>query len=138
MRKPKERGVALVELVLAVMTIGFVVMLIANLPSAVSSINRSRRISVAKEITNRKLDSLRKQGYTTLKTLAQGTNIFTDTALSSLPSPTAVYELSDCPVEVCSNGEQVLQVKARVDWNELGYSKTVELTTLVGQGGIGQ
>lgn len=137
-KRKGQAGVSLVELLLVVAAVGFLVMLIANLPSSVSSINKSRHLSIAKDISNRKMESLRKEGFSALSNQAKGESSFTDPDLNSLPAGAAVYDLESCPPLICGANEQALQVKVRVNWNELGDNKFVELLTLVGEGGVGQ
>jgi len=63
---------------------------------------------------------------------------FTDSGLLNLPSPTATYEIADCPLEVCALGEEAKAVKVKIDWVESGNTKTVELSTILAEGGLGQ
>lgn len=132
-----QRGVSLIELILVVMAVAFLTLLLANLPSSVSSINKSRHTSLAKNIAGKKIESFRGQ---TFSTLLNETNSFTDPSLNKLPDGTAFYEVSPCPEDVCSIEltEKIKQLKVTVEWNESGDSKKVELITLIGEGGLGQ
>lgn len=125
----------MIEILLVVAAVGFLVLLIANLPSSVASISKSRHASLAREIANKEMDFLRKKTYANL---ALGTNTFTDPGLDNLPTPSASYEVTDCPVQVCSGGEKVKQIKVTVAWNEGGSNKSVELVTLIGENGVAQ
>lgn len=131
----KEKGVSLVELVLVVAAVAFLALLINNLPSALSSINRSRHASLAREVVSRQIDYLRKQSY---GNLSNGSSSFTDSGLVSLPSSSASYEIEDCSPEICTNQEAVKRVRVTVGWNESGDAKTVEVTTFIGEGGLAQ
>lgn len=135
--KKSQAGISLVELVIVAGAVVFLGLLVMSFPSSVASISRSRHISIAKDIANRQVEELRKQTY---GNLANGTNSFTDTNLSSLNQGTAAYEVSDCPVTVCTDGQttNIKQVKVTVSWDESGDTKKVEMDTLVGEGGVGQ
>lgn len=131
----KERGASLIELVLVIAIIGFLVLIINSIPSSIANINRSRHISQARDVASKKLESLRKQGYSSL---ASGTGSFSDPALSSLPSSSTTYTIEDCPSSVCTNSEHVKQITAVVYWKEGQENKNVSLVTLVGEGGLEQ
>lgn len=136
MSQPKnnwQKGITLVELLLVVVAVGFLALLINNLPSSISSINRSRHSSIAREIAEKQLEYLRKQPY---PTLANGVNNFSDPQLSTLPSVTAVYEIADCSSQICQFSEVAKEVRVRVSWNESGDNKTVELLTIIAQQGV--
>lgn len=134
-RSKNQRGVSLVELILVIAAVAFLILLLANLPSAISSITKSQHASLARNIVNKQTDYLRKQTYANL---ANGTNFFSDSALSSLPHPTASYKVEDCPPAVCSNSENLKQITVTVLWTENGDNKSIEVVTLVGEGGLGQ
>lgn len=133
--KNYELGVSLIELVLVLATVAFLALLVNSLPSAISSVNRSRHASLARDIASKEVDYLRKKTY---GNLSNGTGSFSDSSLSSLPSPSAVYDVEDCPLDLCPNQEKAKKVDVKVSWRESGDNKSVELTTLVGEGGIGQ
>ncbi len=137
LRERSCKGFTLVEVMLAVAAVIFLGFLVMSLPSAISSINRSRHTSIAKDIASRQIEKLREQTYANL---ANGTSSFTDSDLDSLNQSSASYEIEDCPSSVCTDigVYKLKQVKASVSWNELGDNKKVEMTTLVGEGGIGQ
>ena len=134
--KKTERGISLVEIVVVVGAVVFLGFLIASLPQAIASITKNRHASLAKDIVNQEVDRLRKQTYANL---ANGTSTFVDTRTDSLAGAAAVYEITDCPEVVCGpEGLELKQVKVLVSWNESGDNKKVEMTTLVGEGGLGQ
>lgn len=133
--KMNEKGASFVELILVVAAVGFLALLINSIPSAISSISRSRHTSIAREIASKEMDYLRKQTYANLP---NGENSFSDTALTSLPLSSASYVIESCSSEICQNEENAKQVKVKVSWSESGDNKSVELATIVGEGGIGQ
>lgn len=130
-----QLGISMVEIVLVIATIVFLALTITSLPSAISSINKSRHASIAREITSREVEYLRKQTYANLP---NGTSNFADPNLSNLPNYAATYEIIDCPVQICSSSEKIKKVTVKVSWNELTDRKDVTLVTMIGEGGVGQ
>lgn len=135
--RTNQRGVSLVELILVVMAIAFLALMIANLPSSISSINKSRNMSLARDIASKKIEYFREQEFSTL---LNETNSFMDDSLLKLPLGQASYEITNCPESVCSEdvSSKIKQVKVFVLWRESGEEKKVELTTLLGEEGLGQ
>lgn len=131
----KERGVSLIELILVIIAVAILALLITSLPAAIGSIRKSGNTSTAREIASKQMDSLRKQPYANL---ANGTNSFTDAALSNLPSPMATYTVEDCPEGICTHGEDTKKITVKINWVESGDTKTAELYTLFSKGGLGQ
>lgn len=131
----KEQGISLIELVLVIAAVGVLALLISSLPSSIQSIRNSGNTSLAREIASKQLDSFRKQTYANL---ANGINSFTDVSLSKLPTPTAQYDIEDCPLEICASGEEAKTIKVTISWYETGKLKSVQLSTLVTEGGLGQ
>lgn len=131
----KERGVSLIELVLVIAAVGFLALLVSNLPSSISSINKSRHASLARDIAGKQIEYLRRLTYANL---SEGAESFFDSGLSNLPGALATYEVEACSPEICPNQEGAKEVKVKVSWNESGDNKSVELTTIIGEGGLGQ
>ena len=130
-----QQGVSLVELVLVASAVIFLSLLIGNLPSSMSSINKSRHLSIAREIAGKQIEYLRKQPF---GNLVDGVNFFTDQDLATLTDASATYEIEDCPPAVCVLGETVKKIKVEISWNEGGANKKVEATTIIAEGGITQ
>lgn len=131
----KDSGVSLVELVLVIAAIGFLALLVNNLPSSISSINKSRHASLARGLASKQMEYLRRQTYANL---SSGASSFSEPGLNTLSGALATYEINDCPLEVCTDQEEAKEVKVKITWNESGDSKSVELLTIIGKGGIGQ
>lgn len=131
----KEDGVTLLEVLVVTAAIGFMVLIIASVPTSVYLINQSRNTSLARDIISQKIDVLRKQGYVNL---ANGKTPFTDPAMTNLAKPSAYYQIEDCPSNICSIGLKVKQLTVHVDWQEKDSTKSAEVSTLVSEGGIGQ
>jgi hypothetical protein len=130
-----QKGISLVEVVVVLATIGFLVLIIANVPSSLVSINKSRQTALAEEIASRKIESLRNTGFVDL---AQGVSEFSDPDLFSLPSAQAEFEVTECPLEICSMGEDAKILQVRVFWGDFGNEHKVSLETLISEGGIAQ
>lgn len=135
MKTKFQKGISIIELVLVVAAVSFLALLINNLPASISAINKSRHTSIAKNVANKQMEYLRSRSFTNL---ANGTNPFSNTELSKLPESAAQYLVEDCPGTVCTNTENAKKVTVSVSWKEAGETKSVELVTLVGEGGIGQ
>ena len=131
--KINTKGISLIEVVLVLFIIGMIILMVSNLPSAFSLVGRGSREGKAKEIVLRKIESLRSQTYTNL---ANGTSIFTDPELNTLPDSSTQLIISDCPVSVCNNNEQLKQVDVKVSWLEKGQTKDVKVTTFISEGGL--
>ena len=131
----KQLGISLVEIVLVIAALGFLVLLIGTLPATIGAINSSSHLSLAKDITSKDVEVLRKLAYANL---ANGTATFTDPELIRLPGYAANYEVIDCPSAICSNGEKAKQVTVTVSWNESSKLRSTRLVTIIGEGGVGQ
>ncbi|MCL5783886.1 MAG: hypothetical protein M1142_00825 [Patescibacteria group bacterium] len=130
-----QAGVSLIEIVVIIVAVSFLSMIVSSMPLSISSIASSKHASIAKDVAERQLDYLRRQTY---PLLANGTTVFSDASLGALSGASAFYDVQGCPAEICQNGEKAKQVSVTINWNEAGNNKTVNLTTLVGQGGVGQ
>lgn len=129
----KEEGFSLIEVILVIMIIGFIGLLISNLPSAFKLTGTSKHESIAKDIVAKKVEDLRSLSF---DSLANGTTQITDTRLSQLPSSTGDVVVEDCPVEVCANDEEIKKVIVKVNWLEGGNNRKVELSTLIAKEGL--
>jgi prepilin-type N-terminal cleavage/methylation domain-containing protein len=128
-----QSGFSLVELILVVMVVGFIVVLFINLPNSIGLIGKSHNLSLAKDIARQEIEDVRSQSY---DNLADGTVALSDARLSSLNSGSAQEIISDCPVSICPNNEQLKQVLIEVDWKETGISKNIRITTFVAKNGL--
>lgn len=131
----KEKGISLIEIILVAAAVIALTLLLGTLPPAMSSINRSRHISMAREIVAREIEYLKKQPYTDL---LEGVNLFTDPNLNSLTNGSAGYEIKSCSDLVCTHGEDIKEIKVSVSWSEAGEPNKMELVTLVYAKGVGQ
>ncbi|MDO8638692.1 MAG: hypothetical protein Q7R43_03890 [Candidatus Daviesbacteria bacterium] len=131
----KQRGISLIEIVLVAAAMIALALLLGTLPSSMSSINKSRQTSLAKEVTAKEIEYLRGQAY---EDLIEGDNTFVDVSLDKLGNAQGSYEVKACSPTICTLNEDVKEIKVKVSWVEAGENKNVELSTLVSKGGIGQ
>lgn len=133
----KERGVSLVELLLVVAAIGFLILLIGNLPNSINLIGRARHQSMAREIVAKAIEDTRAIAFTNL---ADGSVSLTDSRLNLLPGGSGNRLIGSCNPDICTGSEasKVKQVTVTVTWLEAGKNQIVRLQTLISEGGLNQ
>lgn len=130
-----SKGFSLVEVMLFLMIVGFIILLLVNIPSSIELIGKTRRINLAKEIVNQKIEGLRLLGFENLP--GNGISTFSDARLTTLPSGAGEVVVEDCPSSACILGEtNIKQVKVSVKWKEESQDKNLNVTTLITEGGI--
>lgn len=129
----KSTGFALIEIILVCLIVGFLALLIGNLPQSIKLTTSSNHQSLANQIASKQIEDLRTK---TFANLANGTTTILDPRLSSLPDVTATITLSDCPVSVCSNNEKIKRVDIVISWLDSSKTNTVNLNTFIGEGGL--
>lgn len=135
----KKNGFSIIELILIVVIVGFLSLLLLNLPSSISLIGDSNNTSIAKDIASTKLENLRSQGFANLALASD--EPFSDSRLTSLYLGAASYTVEDCQPGVCTTQElnnsiEIKQVTIKVTWKEKDTNKEVKLSTLVAEGGL--
>lgn len=130
-----QSGLSLLELILVIGLVSFLSLLLFNLPASIAAINKSIHQSVARDIANKKMGSLRKQAYTNL---ANGQSSFTDGSLQKLFQPSASFTIEDCPESICTTPLEAKKVTVTVLWKEATGNQRVDITTLIAKGGVGQ
>jgi len=133
MKKCFNQGVSLIEIVISVALVGILVFVLSNVPNSIKLVGSTQRESLAKDIAAKEVEQLRLQTY---DNLSNGTLIISDSRLSSLPQSTATAIISDCPISVCSNSEQLKQAVITVSWSESNGVKKVQMTTFISNGGL--
>lgn len=128
-----QKGFSLIEVMLVVVLVGFMVLIMANLPSALGLIGGSKHESLARDIASKKIEEVRNQGY---DNLANGQSAIQDSRLIELIGGSAQSLIEDCPLTVCSNNEQIKKVTVTVSWLEQGQPKSVTIATFVAKGGL--
>lgn len=133
-----EKAFSLIEVVLVVLIVGFIILVLANLPNSLKLVGSSRHESLAREIVSKKIEDLRSIGYDNLCNPSPDPCIdsISDTRLSSLPGSSGQTIIEACPGTVCTDGEAIKKVSAKVTWIEAGNNKKVEMVTLITQGGL--
>lgn len=136
MSNPKsEHGESLIEILLVIVTLGFIVLLVSNIPNAISLIQRSKYLGLAREIAVKQLEEKRQMPFSSL--VNDSTNI-SDPRISLIPKALGSVVTEDCDISVCTNSENIKQVTVTVAWTENNKQKQVLLKTLIGEGGLGK
>ena len=128
-----NKGFSLVEIIISLFIIGLIVLVISNIPNAINLVTSSQSDSKIREVAAKKMEDIRLLGY---DNLVNGTTSLSDNRLNDLANVSAFTVISDCPVNICSNNEQIRQVKITISWNENSQPKTYQLITLVGKDGL--
>lgn len=131
----EEAGVSLVESLLVIVIVGSLVFLLANLPSAMGLISKSRHLSLAREIAVAQIEAKRTINYSNL---VNDNSPISDSRLSLLPDGAGMVKVEDCDVQICTNAEHIKQVTVDISWKEGGKTQNVSLKTMIGEGGINQ
>lgn len=130
-----KKGFSLIELLLVVVTISTIVFLLANLPNAFLLINKSKHLSLAKEIASKQIEDKRTVNPANL---INDTTDINDNRINQLPSGAGTTTIADCSPNICANGENIKQVTVIVSWKDNQKIQTVTLNTFIGEGGINQ
>lgn len=133
LRTTNQRGFSLVEILLIVLVVGFIALLLLNIPSSIRLTGTSKNYSLAKEIASKRMEELRSMGY---QSLANGTSNFSDSRLTKMSSATATVIIEDCPVDICPNNEPIKKVKVTINWKETNIPRSIEMNTLIADGGL--
>lgn len=133
--KIKNKGTSLVEILLVITLVGFLVLIIGNLPNSMALIGKAGHQSLAREIGSKKIEDLRSMQYINL---ANGESPLTDYRLNQIPNGMGTYLIEDCDLLICTNGEQAKKIVVIVSWKEGSKDTQIKLETLISEGGIGQ
>ncbi|MDO8573522.1 MAG: hypothetical protein Q7R77_02100 [Candidatus Daviesbacteria bacterium] len=130
-----QKGVSLIESLLVVVVLGSVVFLIASIPNSLMLVGKSRHVSLAREIAVKQIEDKRNISY---GNLVNDNSPINDSRLSLLPDGSGTVAVLDCDPVICTNGESIKQIKITVNWKENSKVQTVNLQTMIGEGGISQ
>lgn len=131
----RSRGVSLIETLLVIVAVSAIVFLMANLPNAMGLVNKSRHLSLAREIAAKQVEDKRATSYINL---VNDETAITDSRISLLPSGNGQVIVTDCDPLICTNDEHIKQVAVIVKWKEGSKDQQVSLKTFIGEGGINQ
>lgn len=130
-----EKGASLIESLMVIMVVSVIVLLMANLPNAMNLINKSKHLSLAREIAIKALEDKRAISFTNL---VNDTAPIVDSRISLLPEGSGTVTVEDCSVQICKSGESIKKVVVTVSWTDNQNSQTVNLNTFIGEGGLNQ
>lgn len=130
-----QKGFSLVESLLVLVVIGSIVFLLANIPNALMLINRSRHVSLAREIATKQIEDKRNISF---ENLVNDNLAISDYRLNMLPQASGTVKVEDCSEAICSEGENIKQVIVTVSWIDNNKPQTITLHTMIGEGGINQ
>lgn len=133
-----QKGFSIIELILVVVIVGFIILLVTNLPSSISLVGLGRQTSLAKEIGSKQIESIRTIPF---ENLANGPQPVSDSRLSLLPQGLGTITIIDCPIAVCPNPgdplfNSIKQVKVQISWKHGQESKSIEIITLISKNGL--
>lgn len=131
-----QSGFSLIEIVLIIMIVGFILLLVVNLPNAISLVSRSQFTSIANRVGSKKIEELRSKGYDAIVNEPQTEQTCTDCDVSKLPGGSATYQVKNCSAPLCTQSEKIKEIIIKINWLEKGQTKTVTLQTMIGQGGL--
>lgn len=134
-KHPNQKGLSLVEVLMVIVAVGFIVILMANLPNAMGLITKSRHVSLAREIAAKQIEDKRAISYVNL---VNDTQTVTDARMISLPQGSGTVKVEDCDAAICTNAEPLKQITVTVTWVDRNIQQSVSIKTLIGQGGLNQ
>ena len=134
----KQIGVSLVESILVVVILGMIILLMANLPNAMGLINKSKHLSLAREIASKQLEDKRETNYANLVSDPDHPAAISDSRFSLLPNGSGSIKIEDCSSQICNNLEHVKQITVTVSWKDNGKDQKITLKTFVAEGGLNQ
>lgn len=130
-----QSGFSLIESLLVVVMIGIIVLLMANLPNALNLINKSKHISLAREIAAKQIEDKRAISYVNL---VNDNSPISDSRMSLLPGGAGTIKVEDCDPGICTLSENIKQVAVTVIWKENAKPQEVVVKTFIGEGGLNQ
>ncbi len=130
-----ESGSSLIESLLVIVMVGIIVVLMANLPSAMNLVNKSKHSSLAREIASKQIEDKRMIQYANL---VNDNSLVVDSRLSLLPEGSGVVIVEDCDPLICTSGEHIKQVSTTISWKDNNKPQTITLKTMIGEKGLNQ
>src|SRR5258708_1808988 len=134
----KEGAVSLIETLLAIAMVGVIVLLLSNLPNAFNLINKSKHISLAREIAVKQIEDKRAINYLNLVNDTTPITNQIEPRISSLPSGSGTVVVEGCNLSICPNGEAIKKITVTVNWKDNNKLQTINIKTFIGEGGLNQ
>lgn len=133
-----QTGVSLIESLMVVAIMAVVVFLMANLPNAMGLINKSKHLSIAREIATKQIEDKRSINYANLVNDTTPITASLDSRINLLPNGSGSIQVENCPVQICTNSEHIKQVAVTINWKDNNKNQTISLKTFIGEGGLNQ
>ena len=129
------RGFSLIEYLLAIAMVGIIIILMANLPNAMGLMNKSKHLSLVREIAAKQIEDKRAVSFANL---ANDNSAIVDSRINLLPGGSGTVIVEDCDPTICTDEENIKQVTVTVNWQDNNKTQTVSLKTFIGEGGLNQ
>ena len=129
------RGFSLIEYLLAIAMVGIIIILMANLPNAMGLMNKSKHLSLGREIAAKQIEDKRAVSFANL---ANDNSAIVDSRINLLPGGSGTVIVEDCDPTICTDEENIKQVTVTVNWQDNNKTQTVSLKTFIGEGGLNQ
>lgn len=123
------------ESLLVIAMVGVMVFLMANIPNAMNLVNKSRHLSLAREIASKQIEDKRNISFANL---VNDSAAVSDPRINLLPDGSGTVTVEDCSSQICTRSENVKQVSVTVSWKDNNKNVTITLKTLIGEGGLNQ
>ena len=125
-----EQGFTILEVVVAAVISGFVLLSLVTLINSLNVVNdRSRDLTIVNALAENKMESLRSASYIGL---SDGTTDFT----ADLPS--SITGAKSASYTISSPSAGIRQVDMEIQFQDRGTTQTLEYRTIVGELGVGQ
>lgn len=132
-----QTGVSLIESLLVVVIISVIVILMANLPNAMGLIQKSKHLSLAREIAAKQIEDKRSTSYANLISDPVPQPV-SDSRITLLPNGSGEVLIEDCDSTICTSNEAIKQVTVEVKWKDNNKDQKLSLKTFIGEGGLNQ
>jgi prepilin-type N-terminal cleavage/methylation domain-containing protein len=134
-----QSGFSLLEILVGLSILVLLLIALTNLPTAINLVTNSSQSSLARDIVVKQIEDLRSKTYDNLaNTDPNNLPTISDPRLSQLSSVSATYQVIDCPNTLCTStpAEAIKQVTVKISWKATGKTNQVQITTLIGRGGL--
>ncbi len=137
-----ESGVSLIESLLVIIVLSAIILLMANLPNALGLVNKSKHLSLAREIAVKQIEDKKATSYANLVPGTTNITVTVDPRMTSLPGSSGTVKVEDCDPLVspqfCPNSEHIKIITVTINWKDNNKPQTTSLNTFIGEGGLNQ